>query len=75
MTPPLEFTEQQLQILKSAIRKDLSYLEDNQQRYKLSITANNGKDLRTGNGQSYLEIIEDHQKSIDDYRDILKKLE
>ena len=70
----IELTDKQIELLKSAIHEDLNYLIDNQYRYQQSVD-NIGHDLKTRNGESFLEIIKEHQQDIDEYEDLLKRLE
>ena len=71
----VELSQHQLDKVKKLVRQELSYLEDNRNRYKMAQDSQPDKVLKTGNGEDYKDIIKDHDVHIWFLNEIIKSLE
>jgi hypothetical protein len=71
----VQLTQYQIDKIKSLVRGELGYLQDNRYRYQMAQDREPDKILKTGNGESFKDIIKDHDAQIWVLNEIIKALE
>lgn len=71
----VELSQSQIDKVKSLVRGELGYLEDNRHRYQMAQDREPDKILKTGNGDDFKDIIKDHDAQIWVLNNIIKSLE